>query len=1049
MRMNIRLFLFVYALCIILLCGIKLGESKKKNEVDTVATDSSHSSGKPDKLNKKGNLINGSTVASKKEKKKKEESQEEFPISAMSNGGDKGNDDNGLWSNTKTGLMKGEHLSSSNNNNQQSMNSEETLNKNTKGNEKKKDVEKEEKDHFMKLKNIPSEVVVETIKPTKGESNEEEDDGHIVDEQNLPNENIKSNSLEERYKEHTKTNKGKEESVEENKKENAYQKEGKTEEPNKSFLDGNNSNEEPPDDNHNNPLYQAMKSPYSDQDIVYFFKNHLKDSFFNRNGLDFSVTSVYLYNQYVNANEHVSLKLKEGEDRMIILVTGNKLFFNDLINSKEKEIAIRKKYVFLMNQLIKNLKTYDHTKNFTYNYLFRTDPVSYDSNKKLVDYELLGELSQTTQTIYLDESKKKRVSMHKIYGGWFQYLGVLLVGGFNYVERNKPIPVEIIPTKYMNEFVRMVNEDLRNPNEDSIKLWRDFPNESFSVWRYSLELLMWDSFNKLPNELPHPGKFLLAYKEKYHGGKEIHRNKEPIRFHKEVAQNTGEKILNWHMFIQKVVEEEQGLELVIVSVDDYYKRINEPSEIAATSSTTSTVETRTDMNVNGYALLLLLNKDFFNDSFIYSENYQEAKKKNFFSKLVRILSKLQDVLLNLKELMDSDEDPRISVYNYLGIRERENYGKFDPHIIGDIAGVTKFLQCKDYMNEKNCFRDVSMHYKYGGWYEFGGLIHVKNVNYVSLTYEKHDILSKEEEKKIIFLANGELERTEFWRDLPDQDMTKFRYPLHVFLLENPEFHMKHLEKVHPFIFVYLIGKGYSNWNHKIDKSNALSTLSELYSFNENKSNAYRTMETKDGKKSNTSWINQNECVEGDQLCRSRSKEQSAYPSLLDLIGKNTHTERLDSSRENTFNSDSEEMEPDMDIDAMEGLLFGSDSLLGDLWKEELLENRNEKIQGDSLEQYDEIKEINDLYDYTEEKQNLEMLVSAQDEERNKIHHKLAIILIVGFVALILSILVIIGIKLYVKYVKNRIDTKNELVTSFKEKEEIPVVQGIPAPWLNA
>ncbi|KMZ94203.1 hypothetical protein PVMG_02429 [Plasmodium vivax Mauritania I] len=559
-----------------------------------------------------------------------------------------------------------------------------------------------------------------------------------------------------------------------------------------------------------------------------YFKKELQNEFAFKNGLYFSATSVKEYNQRVDPSKHAYIKLPD--DTMVLVVTGNKFFFQDLVYSRNKYNAIKKKFSFLMNSMIGSLKKKYFFKNYEYQYLYKEDPFAYDQTKRLLDMELLGEISQVTQTIYVDEEKKKKkVSMHKVYGGWFDFLGILVVNGYTMKPeesdkvKQKGASLDVVPAHMLQQFREVVMKKHDGyDNGYAVGLWRDFPKDKFTPWRYSVELFLWDLLNVLPHELPHPASLIMTY----NGNgipKEAEGDSQPTMKESpqvddsadaansanpaNLAKRSREEILNWHQAIQNKIASYPGFEVNIVAANDYMKAIGYSNEIFARYYNAK--------NGNAYIFLITINKDFFVDEFVQKgsthEEYVQAKQNYFSQKMHEILEGLEKLLEELKEELFPDEEktkPVVTFYNYLA--DEQNYDKLNPHVLGEIAGITKHLKCDQLRSndDDRCSKDVSIHHKYGGWFEFAGAIHVKNVNFVPTKYERHgEFMKKKYEDAILTQANCNCQDAWLWKDLPDQNMAPYRYPLQVFALENPQLNILNLKEMHPFIVMDILNKG--------------------------------------------------------------------------------------------------------------------------------------------------------------------------------------------------------------------------------------------------
>ncbi|KEG01235.1 hypothetical protein YYE_03823 [Plasmodium vinckei vinckei] len=554
------------------------------------------------------------------------------------------------------------------------------------------------------------------------------------------------------------------------------------------------------------------------------FLNEIQNSYAYRNGLYFSATSVGEYNKEVDPNQYATINLPDNT--MVLVVTGNKLFLQDLIYSTNKENAIKTKFTYAMNKIIKNLKKKLYFKNFKYQYLYRNDSFAEDTSNKLLDMNLLGELSNITQTIYTDDAKENKVSMHKIYGGWFHFLGIFVVNGYDYqvvnTSQNKDTLGEqsndAVPHNLLPEFKNLLAK--KNPGEYQngyvLGLWRDFPNNKFINWRYSLELFLWDLLGVLPHELPHPSDLIVGY-NKYEEYKELElAQKETEEGNSDESTNLNNEhtagiyhfdIENtWHKIIMKKILSYRGFDVTIVSAQDYMNASGYDNEIVSKYYNLK--------NEKEYIFLILLNKDFFVDEFVKSQNYSTSKQNYFDNILKEIVDDVIKILEEVKTKLFPDNDdikPIVSVYNYIEEFE-SNAAKINPHILGEIAGITKHLKCENLLKSSSkCTKDISIHHKYGGWFEFGGAIYVKNVNHVDISYEhrsdKEPIIKKEYEQAILAQANSNYSSAGLWRDIPEKYMAPYRYPLEVFALENPELNILNLRDIHPFVAMEILNKG--------------------------------------------------------------------------------------------------------------------------------------------------------------------------------------------------------------------------------------------------
>lgn len=94
-----------------------------------------------------------------------------------------------------------------------------------------------------------------------------------------------------------------------------------------------------------------------------------------------------------------------------------------------------------------------------------------------------------------------------------------------------------------------------------------------------------------------------------------------------------------------------------------------------------------------------------------------------------------------------------------------------------------------------------------------------------------------------------------------------------------------------------------------------------------------------------------------------------------------------------------------------------------------------------------LEDISDSYEIGEDKNDLNLLTSKKDNT-DSFNGKVLIFMIICLITICIALLVSVGIRLYSKYLKKK-GENNRMVMDFKDREEIPVVQGIPAPWLNA
>ncbi|ETW48980.1 hypothetical protein PFMALIP_02937 [Plasmodium falciparum MaliPS096_E11] len=608
---------------------------------------------------------------------------------------------------------------------------------------------------------------------------------------------------------------------------------------------------------------------------VNYFRKEIQNEFSFRNGLYFSPTTVGEYNKLVDTKRYAYIKLPENT--LIFVITANKFFFQDLIYSNNKYLSVKRKFTFAMNYLIRNLKKKIFFRNYQYQYLFKDDSFAYDSTRRLLDMDLLGEISRVTQTIHLGDFEKRKVSMHKLYGGWFHFLGIMVINGYNcniYEKNTNAEKVQVIPKHMIHEFKELVNKKHDDYHSGYVVgLWRDFPRNTFLPWRFSVELFLWDLLNVLPHELPHPAKLIMTYNKNmnalYSNGKQedtdmkvvqasdgmitnnnmmIHNNNNSDFLHVQTKKikdnNYYNMLLNvWPEQVKNIVRKHPGFDVALVSEEDYLNNINNEDDYYVDNEQNNDIFNYDDKNNNGhgYIFLILLNKNFFVDEFMKSSNYEQAKKNYFCDKIKEIMEDLEKLLDDLKHKYcpvddnnndnnnnnnnhddnhdddnhdDDDHDdnlpterPVATFYNYL--TDKSNYKKINPHVLGEIAGITKHLRCEDFPNiSDRCVNNISIHHKYGGWFEFGGAIHLKNMNYVEPTYEQHDDIMKETfEEVILAQANCKCQSIGLWRDIPEKDMSEYRYPLNVFVLENPKYNLLNLQDIHPYLVVDILNKG--------------------------------------------------------------------------------------------------------------------------------------------------------------------------------------------------------------------------------------------------
>lgn len=832
-------------------------------------------------------------------------------------------------------------------------------------------------------------------------------------------------------------------------------------------------------------VFRIFEKPLSDATSVNYFRNEMQNEFTIRNGLYFSCTSAYLYNKHVDSTKNAYMMLPGST--MIVVVTANKLFFQDLIYSSNKYLSIKNKFAYLINTIIDNLKGKKFFRNYNYQYLFRSDPFAFDQTKKLLDFDLLGELSGATQTIYTDIYGDKKVSMHKVYGGWFQFLGIIAVNGYYYKETIKPEPIEVVPYSLIPDFIKLVNVNETENSEYShvLGLWRDFPVDRFVPWRYSLELLLWDSLNILPNQLPHPAKFVLAYVKS--AGKTENKkgqlgNGFGNHLKDSVAQKryyTLEELRNWPALVRDVVKEHTGIDVAIVSVDDYNRQMS-----ADHTERRSIIggEEKNKVGAADYALLLLLNAEFLNDKTLHNgSSYQASKRNNFFKHIVAIIDVIQDILKRIKDALEPQIEPDVKFYNFLD-RTEEMYKVFNPHVLGSIAGITQHLKCEN-AKHYNCTHDVSMHYKYGGWFEFGGVIFIKNAIPVTLNYEKHEIVKKEYEHSILLQANGSYQAAGLWRDIPEKDTSPYRYSLQTFILENPRLNIVNMQKAHPFMIIDLINKGL-----RMVKHTSVNGNDEVYE-NENEEGEYKENMEITGRTKNP--VDTIETEEEEEKIEQQMKEMENDPSFKSdtfnlNFGENIDdtssfeesaeyvntlygeegalgNENVDGIAEefgetvvsgNDYTDDVEESELGEDGEITE---CGDETYSTSLLKgatgnhaESLADSLKNAIDVTAVEMREEsgMGDIEHMYDRSANDHDLNLL-EADDENYSTIQRNIILTLLIVCLTLAVVCAIFAAFKLYERFTNRKVADKNELVLAFKDKDEIPVVHGMPAPWLKA
>lgn len=812
-------------------------------------------------------------------------------------------------------------------------------------------------------------------------------------------------------------------------------------------------------------IYRVFEKPFSEPSSVNYFKNEMQNDFAFRNGLHFSYTSVYLYNKYVDPNKHVYIKLPNRT--MVILVTANKFFFQDLIYSSNKYLSMKNKFAYLMNIIIDNLKGKIFFKNYNYQYLFRDDPFALDPSKKLLDFDLLGHLAETTQTIYANASRTKKVSMHKEFGGWFQFLGILVVNGYYYNDIIKPEPIEVVPYEMLPEFRKLLNEKTIQGDNYSytLGLWKDFPNDKFSSWRYSLELLLWDSLNILPSQLPHPARFVMAYTNI--ADKEKISRKLEYGYYARNTSNydtyTKEELLNWPLLVKNVAKELKGIDVSVIAADDYYKAVN--AVFHETSNEPVGVQNKS--SIGEYILLILLNSEFYNDKFVTEDNYFVAKSNVVIQRILNLIEKLQNILNKIKEELEPYVDNDIRFYSFFNKNE-QNYRIFNPHILGSVAGITKHLACENVKYFK-CTKDVSIHHKYGGWFEFAGAIHIMKALNVPLKYESHEILKKEYEQSILLQANSNYQYAGLWRDIPEKDTSAYRYPLHAFLLENPELNIINIQKAHPFMVVDLINKGLQAVKANIFPKRSATVNEEKMGEN----NQEKKIDVTELESEVANTVDEKQVENTQNLMMSLGY----YDSYLKENVKSVNDMRLDESDDEIIEVDEDEEDTqevnedvnyseenykehrtqDTDVYGMsedeegeekekEKEKNGKYKSPTDVLTSALKNDNNEDSSGVGKGSY--IKNIEHVYEHNENGNDLNLLETDENENFG-MNGRIFIFLLVIFIIILISLLIYLGVVVYKKYMGKKIDDKNDIVLAFKDKNEIPVVHGMPAPWLKA
>ncbi|SPJ10659.1 conserved Plasmodium protein, unknown function [Plasmodium sp. DRC-Itaito] len=1043
-------------------------------------------------------------------------------------------------------------------------------------------------------------------------------------------------------------------------------------------------------------LFRKNNSRYINN--VDYFRKEIQNEFSFRNGLYFSPTTVGEYNKLVDTKRYAYIKLPENT--LIFVITANKFFFQDVIYSNNKYVSVKRKFTFVMNSIIRNLKKKFFFRNYEYQYLFKDDSFAYDSTRRLLDMDLLGEISRVTQTIHLGDFEKRKVSMHKLYGGWFHFLGIMVVNGYNcnaYEKNTNVEKVHVIPKHMIHEFKELVNKKHDDYHSGYVVgLWRDFPRNTFLPWRFSVELFLWDLLNVLPHELPHPAKLIMTYNKNmnalYQNGKQENSEMMVVEASDMVRNNSTKNstknntnnnninnnnnnnsssssndflfveskivkdnnyynmLLNvWPEQVKNIVRKHPGFDVALISEEDYLNNINSDDDYYVDNEQNNVISNYDvkKNNGHGYIFLILLNKNFFVDEFMKSSNYELAKNNYFCDKVKEIMEDLEKLLDDLKNKYcpvddnnnnnknddnnnnnddnnnnnddnNNDDDnnnnnddnnnfpnerPVATFYNYLN--DKSNYKKLNPHVLGEIAGITKHLRCENYPNIANrCIKDISIHHKYGGWFEFGGAIHLKNMNYVVPTYEQHgDIMKESFEEVILAQANCKCKSVGLWRDIPEKDMSEYRYPLNVFVLENPKYNLLNLQDIHPYLLVDILNKGLRAMKtYASGKMYNIVTSKEISNENNNANYAYlndyqndstdvpdednETHEEEEEKeekeekedettsqsqdvddngpndpfydgtfnvlrKENEQTTSQSQDVDDNgpndpfydgtfNVLRKENEQTTSQSKDVDDNGPNdpfydgtfnvlkkeneqttSQSKDVDDNGPNdpfydgTFNVLKKENEQttsqskDVDDNGPNDPFY--DGTFNVLRKENeqttsqskdvddngpndpfydgtfnvLNNENNENEQGaniiaqgsrgqtqeyieveNNVEQNNENNNNNDNnnnnnnddddddddnndIDGTNKNGNLLKGTLSDNQVTSNFREKLFIFMILCLISVCLALLVSIAIKVYASVVKKKIGDKNDVVLSFKDREDIPVVSGIPAPWLSS
>ncbi|ETW45641.1 hypothetical protein PFMALIP_06300 [Plasmodium falciparum MaliPS096_E11] len=113
------------------------------------------------------------------------------------------------------------------------------------------------------------------------------------------------------------------------------------------------------------------------------------------------------------------------------------------------------------------------------------------------------------------------------------------------------------------------------------------------------------------------------------------------------------------------------------------------------------------------------------------------------------------------------------------------------------------------------------------------------------------------------------------------------------------------------------------------------------------------------------------------------------------------------------------------------------------------ENNIKKKNIDNNDNNDDDDDDDDDDDSTNKNGNLLKGTISDNQVTSNFREKLFIFIILCLISVCLALLVSIAIKVYASVMKKKIGDKHDVVLSFKDREEIPVVSGIPAPWLSS